>query len=715
MPTEQPPARRERKKAETRRAIADAALRLFALRGFDAVTVNEVAEAADVSAKTVFNYFPVKEQLFYEHEPLLSGDPAEAVRHPPIGRPTGAGVADGRAASARAADGRAAGVWAPGGRSGAWVTVALSGLLRAEPVGDLAVFGRVYRDSETLRAYGRELFAARERALAESLVEPLTGPLKEAAARPPVASPEAPPAGPPAGPPVGPVGPPVGLPARSPVGPPARSAAGPSAGAVAEEAGGLRPRILAAAALGPLRQVWESILLEAADRVPPAEAVARGVRTLEEAYAVLGGAFEGFLHGRGASDSLPRVHGPAAGFPPGRSPSEDLPPGRSPSEGLPPGRGPSEDVTPFESSPPGQGPDEGPLHDRGAAVYQVSPGLDEQPRAVRGERPSIRRVADLAGVSATTVSHTLNGRRPVAEETRRRVLQAIEELGYRPNVLARGLRTSRSQTIGLIIPDITNPFYPALARGLQDVLGPAGYDQIISNTDGVRRVERAAIEQMIARQVDGLAFAVFHTHAEDLLPVIEAGIPVVRLGGRLVQRGVDLVHSDDEGGAAEATRHLLGRGYRRIAFVCGPAAEGPAAERVAGYRAALADAGVPADRALVTHTEFSRAGGAEGVARLLELPEPPDAVLCANDVMAIGALDVAAQRGLRVPGDLAVMGFDDIEAAGMVSPGLTTMANPAREIGQATAVRLLERLRGAIDEPSTELVVPARLVRRQSA
>ncbi|MGW4795962.1 substrate-binding domain-containing protein, partial [Nonomuraea sp. NPDC004297] len=131
--------------------------------------------------------------------------------------------------------------------------------------------------------------------------------------------------------------------------------------------------------------------------------------------------------------------------------------------------------------------------------------------------------------------------------------------------------------------------------------------------------------------------------------------------------------------------------------------------------AALAAAGVPADRALVTYTEFSRAGGAQGVARLLELPEPPDAVLCANDVMAIGALDVAARRGLRVPEDLAVMGFDDIDAAGMVSPGLTTMANPAREIGRATAARLLDRLGGAIGEPSTELVVPARLVRRRSA
>ncbi|TMR33128.1 LacI family transcriptional regulator [Nonomuraea zeae] len=345
---------------------------------------------------------------------------------------------------------------------------------------------------------------------------------------------------------------------------------------------------------------------------------------------------------------------------------------------------------------------------------------------------------ELAQVSATTVSHTLNGRRPVAEQTRRRVLAAIEELGYRPNVLARGLRTSRSQTIGLVIPDITNPFYPALARGLQDVLGPAGYDQIIGNTDGERRLERAALEQMIARQVDGLVFAVFNTHAEDLLPVIDAGIPVVRLGGRLVQRGVDVVHSDDEGGAREATRYLLERGYRRIGFVCGPAGEGPAAERVAGYRTALADAGggegapvaghaggcdgavvggagAEVRPGLVVRTHFSRQGGAEGAARLLDLPEPPDALLCANDVMAIGALDVALERGLRVPGDVAIMGFDDIEAASMVTPRLTTMANPAREIGRAGARRLLDRLEGRVAEPSSEMVIPSRLVRRESA
>jgi LacI family transcriptional regulator len=333
----------------------------------------------------------------------------------------------------------------------------------------------------------------------------------------------------------------------------------------------------------------------------------------------------------------------------------------------------------------------------------------------RGARPGIGQVAELAGVSATTVSHTLNGRRPVSAATRQRVLDAIAQLGYRPNVLARGLRAGRSLTIGLVIPDITNPFYPLLARGLQDVLGPAGYDEIISNTNGDRELERAALDKMISRQVDGVAFAVFHTHAEDLLPVIEAEIPVVRLGGRQFQHGVDLVHSDDEGGAAEATRYLLARGYQRIGFVCGQAAQGPAAERVAGYQAALRVAGLPTDPELVVHTRFSRAGGAEGVTRLLELPQPPDAVLCANDMMAIGALDVARARGLRVPQELAVMGFDDIEAASLVSPQLTTMANPAREIGQACGRLLLDRVAGAVPGPYSEVVVSSRLVRRQSA
>ncbi|MGJ6964182.1 substrate-binding domain-containing protein [Streptosporangium sp. G11] len=603
-----------------RRAIAGTARRLFAERGFETVTVAEIAAVADVSTKTVFNHFPVKEQIFFETDPLGWPAPERALRERVAGeRP----VDTIRRVMSRPVADEGEGVAGPGA---------------------VAVHARVYRDSPALRSYSREMFAEQERALREAI----------------------------------------------------------ESGAVTDDPGsgrGLGAGVVAALILAAVREVWESTLLRIAAGAAFEDAAALGRRELDAALDLL------------SRDRPDRDR-------PDREPPDRDRPDRDRPDREPPdlARGGSRKAPPGEAARlPAGGPVRGAGGRAPAGSGETGAGERDVRAPIRADRPSITRVAQLAGVSATTVSHALNGRRPVADETRRRVLAAIDQLGYRPNVLARGLRTSRSQTIGLIIPDITNPFYPALARGLQDVLGPAGYDEIISNTDGDREMERAAIEQMIARQVDGLAFAVFHTHAEDLLPVIGAGIPVVRLGGRLVQAGVDVVHSDDEGGAAEATRYLLERGYRRIGFVCGPHAEGPAAERVAGYRSALLAAGSDADPRLVAHTHFSRTGGASGTARLLDLPDPPDAVLCANDIMAIGALDMAEERGLRVPADLAVMGFDDIEAASLVSPGLTTMANPAREIGQACARRLLERLRGGTAEPSAETVIPARLVRRRSA
>ncbi|SNT60903.1 transcriptional regulator, TetR family [Streptosporangium subroseum] len=668
--SERSPARRERKKAETRRAIAHAARRLFAERGFEVVTVAEIAALADVSSKTVFNHFPAKEQLHFEHDPLMWRTPAQVVRERAAGEPVmdavrrvlsrapapsgkgpdagavppgggtdaGAGPSEEGPGAAPPAATRDAGPFSTEARTGAGM--AASEVFDAEAV---AVHARIYRDSPALRAYAREMFAGHERALRE----------------------------------------------------------------VIEAEDGPEPGIMAAILLAPVREVWEATLLRIAEGAAFDEAAEQGRQDLDAAFDLLARGLPGSSRAGLATSGDLATPG-ELGTPGDLTTGEDL---AAPGDlATPGGLAPREDL-PDRGDLPGRGGLTGPGEGDGGA--EPVPARPRGP--ARGDRPSITRVAQLAGVSATTVSHALNGRRPVADDTRRRVLEAIERLGYRPNALARGLRTSRSQTIGLVIPDITNPFYPALARGLQDVLGPAGYDQIISNTDGERRLERAAIEQMIARQVDGLAFAVFHTHPEDLLPAIEAGISVVRLGGRLVQDGVDVVHSDDEGGSAEATRYLLERGYRRVGFVCGPHAEGPAAERVAGYRSALRAAGMAVDPSLVAHTHFSRAGGASGTARLLDLPEPPDAVLCANDIMAIGALDTADERGLRVPADLAVMGFDDIEAATLVSPRLTTMANPAREIGQACARRLLERLSGVAAASSGEVVIPARLVRRQSA
>lgn len=335
--------------------------------------------------------------------------------------------------------------------------------------------------------------------------------------------------------------------------------------------------------------------------------------------------------------------------------------------------------------------------------------------ALRRNHVTIAEVAEQAAVSPTTVSHVLSGRRPVAEATRERVLAVVRQLGYRPNELARSMVTQRTSTIALIIPDITNPFYPAMARGMQDVLATAGYHGIVANTDGDPAGSRALVEQMVTRRVDGIGFAGYYLHNSDVQPAVDAGIPVVLLGHRAARPGVDAVTVDDFGGAQVAAQYLIGRGHRRIGFIRGPAGRGPIAERVDGYHAALDEAEIKADPAWVVHTAFGRQGGADGLTQLLALADPPTAVLCGNDMTAIGVLDVARTRGLRVPEDLAIVGFDDIEAATLVTPALTTVLVPAREQGRTCARLLLHRLNDEDQQPPQAITFAAQLIRRDSA
>ncbi|MCI2416141.1 LacI family transcriptional regulator [Saccharopolyspora sp. K220] len=319
-------------------------------------------------------------------------------------------------------------------------------------------------------------------------------------------------------------------------------------------------------------------------------------------------------------------------------------------------------------------------------------------------------VAELAQVSAATVSQVLNGKRPVSEATRNRVLDAVERLGYRPNQVARSLRTRRTNIAALAIPDITNPFYPVLARGMQDALGAAGIHVVVSNTDGDRVTQTTHLGDLVARGIDGIVYSGFHYTERDLAPVLEAGVPLVRLRGRVDPRLGDLVRSDDRKGAADATAHLLRRGYQRIGLLDASLAVSED-ERAAGYRDAFAARGIEPDPDLVAAGDYSREGGRAAMRALL--PRRPSAVVCANDLMAIGALDVAREAGLRVPDDLAVVGFDDIDAAELVSPALTTVRNPAYELGATSGRRLLERIEGDTSEP-TETVVSADLIVRDS-
>jgi LacI family transcriptional regulator len=323
-------------------------------------------------------------------------------------------------------------------------------------------------------------------------------------------------------------------------------------------------------------------------------------------------------------------------------------------------------------------------------------------------------VAARAGVSVTTVSHVLSGRRPVAEATRARVLAVIEELGYQPNPLARILRTQQTMTVALIVPDLTNPFYPMVLRGMADVMVPAGYHAVVCNTDGTREEELSFLREMTSRRVDGVVIAAFQLTRKDFLE--HGNVPIVRLGGAPFDPDLgDLVRSDDEGGMLQSARYLLEQGRRRVAYIGGPAHVGPSDLREAGYRRAVAEAGQVVDEELVVRGEFTRDAGRAAAKDLLGRPERPDAIACANDLIAIGVLDAARALGLDVPGELAVIGYDDIDAASLVFPALTTVVNPAREVGRACGEALLRRLTDTEQQPARELVISNSLLRRESA
>jgi LacI family transcriptional regulator, galactose operon repressor len=326
---------------------------------------------------------------------------------------------------------------------------------------------------------------------------------------------------------------------------------------------------------------------------------------------------------------------------------------------------------------------------------------------------TIADVATRAQVSTTTVSHVLSGHRPVAPATRERVERAIAELGYRPDGVARSLRTHRSHLVSLIVPNIANPYYTALARGLDRGLEAAGYRVVICNTEGDPAREYEFVADMCDRRVDGIVLDSFSASEASIRQVTGRGVPVVWIGAETVDHpGVDTVKADDERGAYEATAHLMTAGRRHIAMIEGTPGSGT--PRNDGYRRALDDAGADVDRRLIAHGEWTREGGARAMTALLERTRP-DAVFCANDLMAIGALDVLRELGRRVPDDVALAGFDDIDAASMVSPPLTTVANPADGTGSEAARLLSDRMIGGYEGAPQHVVLPCTLVVRASS
>jgi LacI family transcriptional regulator len=337
------------------------------------------------------------------------------------------------------------------------------------------------------------------------------------------------------------------------------------------------------------------------------------------------------------------------------------------------------------------------------------------------KRPLQRDVAELAGVSRTTVSFVLNGVENIAipDETRERVQRAAAELGFRPNAMARSLRGGRSNVLGLLTSDIvTTPYSVEILKGAQDEAMARGQTLLIIDTGGSAEAAAQAVEHFQAWRVDGLIVAAEY-HQPLRPPSAVGSSPTV-----LVNCFVDPTTPDPPGpiptilpdevqGGFAATQALIDAGHRRIGFINGPSAHFPASRgRLKGYRTALRRAGIPFDKTLVREGDWWQESGLMHTAALLECDQPPTAIFCANDWMAMGAYEATRDRGLRIPDDLAIVGFDNrIEIAEHMRPGLTTVALPYRQMG-ARAVQVLLDDDQQTDGPTELITCP--LVRRAS-
>ena len=327
---------------------------------------------------------------------------------------------------------------------------------------------------------------------------------------------------------------------------------------------------------------------------------------------------------------------------------------------------------------------------------------------------TIREVAQAAGVSVATVSRVVSGSsHHVRPDTRRRVMGAVTRLRYHPNLVARGLKKRVTHTVGLIVPDISNPFFPAIARGIEDVASRAGFGVLLCNTYEDLAKERAYLNLLDHRMVDGMIFATVGANTTHLRMLRRRGVPAVLIARVPEGVGIDAVLVDNRRGTREATEHLLHLGHRHIAFIGGPPTLPDAIERRAGYEEALVAAGIAVAPVLIRDGGFRAEGGAAAVEVLLEQPLPFTAIVAANDLMAIGAMEKLRRRGRRIPEDVAIVGFDDITFASLVEPRLTTVAQPKYRMGRLAMERLLDLLGGG-DRTPRRLVLEPKLVVRES-
>ncbi|MCX5732933.1 MAG: LacI family DNA-binding transcriptional regulator [candidate division NC10 bacterium] len=322
-------------------------------------------------------------------------------------------------------------------------------------------------------------------------------------------------------------------------------------------------------------------------------------------------------------------------------------------------------------------------------------------------------VAHLAGVSTATVSATINGTAIVSPALQEKVRKAVAELGYNPDAIARSLKTGTTRTLGLIISDIANPFFAAVIRGIEDVANERGYALMLCNTDERPEKERAYMQLLQSRRVDGMIMAPVGKREdyEDLGRAMPA--PVVFIDRR-VPAQADAVVVDNVRGAREAVGYLLGLGHRRIGVISGLPQISTSIERLAGYHQALHEAGLESDPLLLKVGYSRLEGGYRAALELLAMPDRPTAIFASNNLMVIGLMRAVAERGLACPAAVSVVGFDDFDWASVFQPRLTTVAQPTYEMGVKAAELLFARMGGERNRERQEIVLAPQLIIRDS-
>jgi LacI family transcriptional regulator len=328
---------------------------------------------------------------------------------------------------------------------------------------------------------------------------------------------------------------------------------------------------------------------------------------------------------------------------------------------------------------------------------------------------TIKDIARKAGVSGATVSRVINNMANVKPETRSRVLKAIEELNYYPNSLARGMRSKKTNSIGLLVADITNPFYAETAKTIIEAAGRFNYSIILCNTNNDLLEQQKYIDVLLQRKVDGFIFASVHYKDPSLTPVAASQIPYILYNRRMADSdGINYVVLDNELGALIAVEHLYGLGHRRIAFIRGPNTFSTGRERLNGYIQALDKFKIPYDGSIVVQGKYSEKQSYNAVKKLLSAEKRPDAIFASNDLMALSAMEAIMSSGLKIPDDIAVVGFDDIEIASHSAIQLTTVSQNRKMMAEIAIDSLRKMIQKEARHLPTQVILKPVLAIRKT-